>query len=100
MIGWSAGLTFWYTGGLGMSLGSWEAVLAIADWTSWAAASSCRLRLNCSVTCVDPSALVEVIEASAAMVGDCRSSGGAAGAALGEGRGPGSDAVTWMVGKS
>src|SRR5213593_640649 len=39
MTGWSAGFTFWYTGGVGIWGGKSGAALAMADCTSWAAAS-------------------------------------------------------------
>src|ERR1700730_12790195 len=74
-IGWSAGLTFWYEGGVGIPGGSWEADLAIAAWTSWAAASMSRVSANCSVIWLMPSALVDVIESRPAMVENCFSRG-------------------------
>ena len=70
------------------------------DWTSWAAASRLRLRLNCNVICVDPVALDEVIESTPAMVENCFSSGIATADAMVSGVAPGRLAETKMVGKS
>src|SRR5687768_4824648 len=100
MTGWSAGFTFWYVGGVGMSGGRSRAALAIAACTSWAAASMLRVRLNWIVICVNPSALVDVIESMPAMVVNWRSSGVATAAAIVSGLAPGTVADTWMVGKS
>ena len=47
-----------------------------------------------------PSALVDVIESMPAIVVNCRSSGVATAEAIVSGLAPGSDADTWMVGKS
>ena len=47
-----------------------------------------------------PSALVDVIESMPAMVVNWRSRGVATADAIVSGVAPGSDAVTWMVGKS
>src|ERR1041384_5607967 len=98
--GWSAGFTFLYDGGLGISGGRRLAVRAIAACTSWAAASMLRLRANCSVIAVLTSELVEVIESMPAMVENSRSSGVATEDAIVSGLAPGSVAVTWIVGKS
>ena len=99
-MGWSAGFTFWYEGGVGMPGGSWGAAAAMAACTSWAAASMLRSRLNCRVIWVRPSALDDVIESMPAMVENCRSSGVATADAMVSGLAPGRLAATWMVGKS
>ena len=80
--------------------GSWEADLAMAAWTSWAAASMSRDKANCSVIWLTPSALVEVMESSPAMVENCFSSGVATAEAIVSGLAPGRLADTEMVGKS
>ena len=59
-----------------------------------------RSSVNCSVICVVPSALDEVIESSPAMVENSFSSGVATDAAIVSGLAPGRLAVTWSVGKS
>ena len=53
-----------------------------------------RLRTNCSVICVEPCWLVEVMESSPEMVESCRSNGAATDAAIVSGLAPGSDAET------
>src|SRR5438270_3946635 len=83
-----------------MSGGSCEAVFAMAEFTSWAAASSERLRSNWMVMWVEPKALVELIEPMPAIVENCFSSGVATAEAMVSGLAPGSWALTWMVGKS
>ena len=45
-IGESAGFTFWNDGGVGICGGSWPPAFDIADWTSSAAPSRLRDRLN------------------------------------------------------
>src|SRR5436190_10016027 len=100
MTGVSAGLTLLYEGGDGMLGGSCRAAAAMAACTSCAAASSSRERLNCRVMLVDPRLEAEVMESRPAMVENCRSSGVATAAAMVSGFAPGSDAETWMVGKS
>src|SRR6516225_322857 len=100
MTGWSAGLTFPYVGGLGMFGGSCRAAAAIADWTSSAAPSRLRERLNCRVICVAPCVEVELMLSRPAIVENCRSSGVATEEAIVSGEAPGSDAATWIVGKS
>src|SRR5262245_2890465 len=72
--GWSAGLTFWYEGGV-IPVGSERWVLAIADWTSWAASSMVRSSENWSVMLVWPWMLDEVIASSPAIVVNCFSRG-------------------------
>src|SRR5690348_3116589 len=83
-----------------MPCGSWLEAAVIAVCTSWAAASMLRVRSNCSVICVLPMALVEVIESSPAMVVNCFSSGVATAEAMVSGLAPGRLAETVMVGKS
>ncbi len=99
-MGWSAGLTFWYEGGVGICGGRSFAARAIAAWTSCAAASMLRSSANCSVTCVEPCRLDEVIESMPAIVENCFSSGVATELAIVSGLAPGSAADTWIVGKS
>src|SRR5436309_12261916 len=98
--GWSAGLTLLYEGGGGMFGGSCRAAAAMADCTSCAAASMLRERLNCRVIEVEPRKLAEVIVSRPAIVENWRSSGVATAAAIVSGDAPGSEALTWMVGKS
>ncbi len=80
--------------------GSWEAVLAIAAWTSWAAASMSRDRLNWRVIWVIPSVLLELMESRPAIVENWRSSGVATAEAIVSGLAPGRLALTRIVGKS
>jgi len=80
--------------------GSWFEAAVIAAWTSCAAPSRFRLRLNCRVICVFPRALVEVSESRPAMVENCFSSGVATEEAIVCGLAPGTLADTRMVGKS
>ena len=80
--------------------GIWRAAPAIAELTSWAAASMSRSRLNWMVIEVEPWPLIEVIESMPAMVENCFSSGVATAEAMVSGLAPGSSAFTWMVGKS
>jgi len=56
--------------------------------------------LNCSVICVEPCVLVELMLSSPAIVENCRSSGVATEEAMVSGEAPGSAAETWIVGKS
>ena len=67
---------------------------------SWAAASMFRSRVNWTVICVSPSALVEVIEVTPAIVVNWRSSGVATADAMVSGLAPGTVAVTRTVGRS
>ena len=67
-MGWSAGFTLVKEGGVGMPGGSKRAACVMAACTSTAAPSSYCSRSNSSVTCVEPSELVEVIESRPAMV--------------------------------
>ena len=80
--------------------GSWRAAAAIAVCTSSAAESMSRLRSNCSVICVFPSELLDVIESRPAIVVNCFSSGVATDDAIVSGLAPGRPADTWIVGKS
>src|SRR5277367_18525 len=100
MIGSSAGFTFLYDGGLGIPCGSCDWVSAIAACTSCAAASMLRVRLNWSVTSVEPWMLVEVIESRPAMVENSFSRGVATDDAIVSGLAPGRLALTTIVGKS
>src|SRR4051812_6845536 len=100
MIGKSAGLSFRNDGGVGRSGGSWRAALEIADWTSRAAESMSRLRLNWRVMDVVPRALVLDRLSSPGMVVNSFSSGVATAEAIVSGLAPGRLALTWMVGKS
>ena len=72
----------------------------MAAWTSCAAESRLRDRLNWSVICVTPWMLDEFIESRPAIVVNCRSRGVATAEAIVSGEAPGSAAVTWIVGKS
>src|SRR5882724_12135485 len=67
---------------------------------SWAAASMLRLSSNCTVIEVEPRPLVDVIWLTPGIWANCRSSGVATDDAMVSGLAPGSDALTWMVGKS
>ena len=80
--------------------GSRRSAAAMADCTSWAAASSERSSENCRVTLVEPRELLEVMESRPGMVENCRSSGVATFAAMVSGLAPGRLAYTWSVGKS
>ena len=97
----SAGLTLLYDGGAGMFGGSWRAgrgdgglhvlrggVEVAVEVELQRDAASIRATLD------------EVIESRPAMVENCRSSGVATAEAIVSGLAPGSDAVTWIVGKS
>ena len=56
--------------------------------------------INVQTIQVDPREFTEFIESSPAIVENCFSSGVATAAAIESGFAPGSDACTWMVGKS
>jgi hypothetical protein len=94
----SAGFTLRNDGGVGIAGGSRRAVAAIAEFTSCAAASMSRPRLNWIVMEVEPWPLIEVIESMPAMVENCFSSTVATAEAIVSGAAPGSSAVTWIVG--
>jgi hypothetical protein len=96
----SAGLNLRAVGLLGMFAGSCPRAALIAAWTSRAAASTLRPRLNCSVIDVIPSELADVISVTPAMRPNCRSSGVATDEAIVSGLAPGSAALTMTVGNS
>ena len=96
----SVGLTLRREGGLGRLVGSWPAALLIAACTSWAAASRLRVRSNCKVTWVEPTALPEVIWVMPGISDSWRSKGVATLEAMVSGLEPGRAADTWMVGYS
>ena len=76
-----------------MSGGSCRAARAIIDWTSCAAASMSRSKVNWIVTLVLPCELVELIESTPAIAENCFSSGVARGPMFR--LAPASDAWTW-----
>ncbi len=80
----------------GNILADWE----MAAWTSWAAASILRSRVNCKEICVAPCTLVEDIDSMPAMVENCFSSGVATALAMVSGLAPGRAAETMIMGKS
>ena len=82
-----------------MSGGRLRRASEMAVCTSCAAASMLRSSENCSVICVMPLALEEVICSSPAMAENSFSSGVATAEAMVSGLAPGSAAETWMVGK-
>ena len=96
-MGESAGFTFWYEGGM-IPVGSCRRVFAIAAWTSCAAPSIGRSRLNWSVIDVLPWLLDEDMVSSPAMVENCFSSGVATAEAMVSGLAPGRLALTVMIG--
>src|SRR5471032_1200789 len=98
--GLSAGLTFFQVGRLGMSLGSLPEAVLIAACTSYAAVSMLLFRVNCSVSRLEPKALLEVICVMPGMALNCTSSGVATDDAMVSGLTPGNCAVTWIVGNS
>jgi hypothetical protein len=83
-----------------MSGGNCRAAREMAAWTSWAAASMSRFRLNWSVISVPPCELVEIMLSRPEMVENCRSSGSATDEAIVSGVAPGRFARTIIVGKS
>src|SRR6185312_10220672 len=98
-IGESAGFTLRYDGGR-MPSGSLRRVCEIAAFTSCAAASMSRSRVNWIVIDVDPSWLVDVMLSMPAIVENCFSSGVATDDAIVSGLAPGRFALTLIVGKS
>ncbi len=96
----SPGLTLRKNGGVVISAGRRRAATVSAVCTSSAAPSMLRLRSNCTVMVVMPSADVEVSALMPAMVDSCRSIGEATEAAMVSGLAPGKVAVMAMVGKS
>src|SRR2546430_15643862 len=99
MIGWSAGFTFWYEGGT-IPVGSCRSVLEIAAWTSCAAASMLRSRVNWSVMLVLPTLDEEVIWSTPAIVENCFSSGVATADAIVSRLAPARLALTWVAGQA
>jgi hypothetical protein len=85
-------------GGVGMSRGRSRDARAIAACTSCAALSMSRLRANCSVICVEPWPLCDVMESMPAIVENCFSSTVATAEAMVSGLAPGRLAETWRVG--
>src|SRR5579863_6599612 len=97
-MGWSAGFTLLYVGGVGMFGGSCDDAREIAACTSCAAPSMLRLRSNCNVMDVPPSELDEVIVSMPAIVENCFSRGVAIAEATVSGLAPGNEAPTSIVG--
>src|ERR1041384_1443105 len=97
-IGLSEGFDLRRLGGVGISGGKCGSAAEIAVWTSCAAASILRLRLNCRVIEVEPCEFEELIESMPAMPENCLSSGVATDAAIVSGFAPGRLALTLMVG--
>ena len=77
-----------------------RSVFAIIACTSCAAASMLRSSANWIVICVDPRFEIDVMLSMPAIVENCFSSGVATADAIVSGLAPGSDAETWIVGKS
>ena len=94
----SAGLTFRIVGGYGKFNGSCAAAAFIADSVSLTAPSMARLKSNCSVIWLKPSALAEVIWVRPGISLNCCSSGDATEEATVFGSAPGNCAVTVRVG--
>src|ERR1039457_5015572 len=99
-MAWSAGFVFSYVGGGGMVEGNSPPAAEMAAETSCAAASILRLRLNCTVICVEPSEFTELICEIPAIVENGRSRGVATVDAMVSGLAPGNPALTEMVGQS
>src|ERR1022692_192129 len=97
-MAWSAGFVFSYVGGRGMVEGNRPPAAEMAACTSCAAASILRLRLNCTVICVESCEFTELICEIPAMVENCLSRGVATVDAMVSGLAPGSAALTVMVG--
>ena len=76
-MGSSVGFCLEIEGGAGMFGGSFRMTADTAFWTSCAAASIFRSKLNCSVTLLWPRLLFEVMLLRPAIVENCRSSGAA-----------------------
>src|SRR6185369_13131325 len=100
MIGASAGLTLRYVGLAGRLTGRYVRAALIPACTSRAAKSMSRLRSNCNVIEMVPSALEEIISARPAMWPNWRSRGAATDDAMISALAPGRLAATAMVGKS
>ena len=88
------------TAGSACSAAAARAALAMARLHVLRGGVDVAVSANCSVICVAPSALMEVIESRPAMVENCFSSGVATAEAMVSGLAPGRLAVTRMVGKS
>ena len=78
--------------------GNCLAACEMAAWTSCAAPSRLRSRLNCSTMEVAPTRLDDTMESSPAMLENCFSSGKATAAAIVSGLAPGRLAPTLIVG--
>ena len=78
--------------------GSRPSALAMAAWTSCAAASMLRESVNWTVTVVEPWVFCELMLCTPAMVENWRSRGVATDEAMVSGLAPGSSAFTWMFG--
>jgi hypothetical protein len=83
-----------------MPAGNWPRAELIAACTSRAAASISRPIANSKVMPTRPWRLPEEMEVTPAMLPRARSSGVATLAAIVSGLAPGSEALTWIVGKS
>src|ERR1700709_429470 len=99
-IGWAEGSFLRKVGGLGIARGNRRTAPEIAVWTSCAALSILRSRLNCRVMLVLPWLLDEVIESIPGMAEKALSNGVATADAIVSGSAPGRLALTLMVGKS
>ncbi len=97
-MGVSAGFTLRIVGGKIIAGGNCPPAALIAASVSVAAPSMSRLRSNCSVTEVKPSALEDVIWVTPGIWPNCSSSGVATDDAIVSGSAPGSCAVTEIVG--
>ncbi len=91
-------MTFRIVGGYGMFGGRFAVAALIAESVSLTQPSMPRLRSNCRVTWVKPSALADVIWVRPGISPNCSSSGVATEDAMVCGSAPGSCAVTWSVG--
>jgi hypothetical protein len=100
MIGWSAGFCFLYVGLDRSADGRSTRAALIAAWTSRAAPSMSRLRPNWRVMFVLPTALVDVISVTSAIVPRWRSSGVATLVDMVSGLAPAIDAETLIVAES
>jgi hypothetical protein len=97
-IGVSAGLTFRIVGGYGKFFGRKADAALIADSVSLTVPSMARLRSNCRVIWLKPSALADVIWVRPGIWPNCSSSGVVTEDAMVCGSVPGSCAVTCSVG--
>src|SRR5262245_59634258 len=96
----SAGLTLRNDGGVLIVGGSCRMAREMADCTSCAAASMSRSSENCIVIWEAPTMLVDDMLSIPAISEYSFSSGNATAEAMVSGLAPGSDADTWIVGKS